>query len=464
MKRLFDLIAVLCSRVVNSCPDGSLFVRYSCISTAARETMQHMLFQNLPFLFEKTAQGILTVRQLTKEMRSPYLLDGVEKYIDTLSQQGEGFAMIYLLQILDEALKTLLLDIIREYQREDFSVVLNTNREITGIGLLPRTSCVWERRHRLFHSYNRLDNFLTHLLLLDHHILGELIDKHYFLKQELFPHFAATKSIKVAVSPLRLERCFEVVADEKNMVQYFHIQYTGQEFRTENELLWQKILAAAQNESDMVVFPEMLGNPAMQADISQRLKCLNEQERRKIPSLIFLPSFWDHHQNTVIILDKNGDTVCKQTKQNPFRDEVNGTGCLEDIRTNMVVNILHYEGIGRIAVLVCKDFITTGYMEQLMRCFRLTLIIVPSFSTGSYDFRQSFDLCAHDDCNVVWVNTCAALQKGKEANFKNIGYVRKRIGRNDDDSQKLCEMPICQGALEDRCSHDCLFIETIRGV
>ncbi len=464
MKRIFDLIAVLCSRVVNSCPDGSLFVRYSCISTAARETMQHRLFQNLPFLFEKTAQGMLTVRQFTEERQTPYRLDCLETYMETLSQQEEAFAMIYLLQILDAALETLLLDIIREYQREDFSVVLNTNREITGIGLLPRTSCVWERKHRLFHSYNRLDNFLTHLLLLDHHILGELIDKHYFLKQELFPHFAATKSIKVAVSPLRLERCFEVIADEKNMVQYFHVQYTGEDFRTENERLWQKILAAARNESDMVVFPEMLGNPAMQEDISQRLKRLNERERRKMPSLIFLPSVWDNHQNTVIILDKNGDTVCKQTKQNPFRDEVNGTGYLEDIRTNMVVNILHYEGIGRIAVLVCKDFITTAYMEQLMRCFRLTLIIVPSFSTGSYDFRQSFDLCAHDDCNVVWINTCAALQKGKEANFENIGYVRKRIGRNDDDSQKLCEMPICQGAFEGRCSHECLFIETIRGV
>lgn len=83
---------------------------------------------------------------------------------------------------------------------------------------------------------------------------------------------------------------------------------------------------------------------------------------------------------------------------------------------------------------------------------------------GSYDFRQSFDVCAHDDCNVIWINTCAAMAKGKEANFKSIGYVRKRIGRNDDDSQKLCEMPTCEAAFTGKCNRDCIYFETIRGV
>ena len=126
--------------------------------------------------------------------------------------------------------------------------------------------------------------------------------------------------------------------------------------------------------------------------------------------------------NTVTVLDRFGNVICRQNKQYPFCLEYDRTVWMEDIRTNMVVNIIHYEGIGRIAILICKDFLTTRYMEQLMRCFKLTLIIVPSFSTGSYDFCQSFDVCAHDDCNVIWINTCAAMEKGKEANFKNIGY------------------------------------------
>ena len=55
-----------------------------------------------------------------------------------------------------------------------------------------------------------------------------------------------------------------------------------------------------------------------------------------------------------------------------------------------------------------------------MRGFMLTMIIVPSYSTGAYDFKTSFDLCAHDYCNVIWINSCSAMVPGKEMNFKNI--------------------------------------------
>ena len=202
----------------------------------------------------------------------------------------------------------------------------------------------------------------------------------------------------------------------------------------------------------------------MKGYISERLRSLPESEQDNMPSLIILPSCWEKNMNTVTVLDKRGNVICDQCKQNPFRTVKNGCGYLADIKSNMVVNILHYDGIGRIAILICSDFLTTKYMEQLMRCFKLTLIIVPSFSTGSYDFRQSFDLCAHDDCNVIWINTCAAFEDGKEDNFRHIGYVRKRIGRNDDDSQKLCEMPICENAFRGDCRHDCFFCETIQGV
>ncbi|MCR4735107.1 MAG: hypothetical protein K5829_08905 [Treponema sp.] len=73
-------------------------------------------------------------------------------------------------------------------------------------------------------------------------------------------------------------------------------------------------------------------------------------------------------------------------------------------------------------------------------------------------------MCAHDDCNVVWINTCAALVKGKEGNFANIGYIRKRIGRNDDESLTLLNMPICHNAFEGKCEHNCIFFEEINGV
>lgn len=459
MPIIYNIIAELCSHVIASAEDDTLFLHYSCISPELQHRYKQHAAAFLPVLFENTDEPALPVRQLSRDDLTPMFLNALQDYIEKLKAASDVFAMISLLQLLDNSLASLLQEKIREFQTDDFSVVLNTNREATGVGLIPRCSCVWERAHRLSQSYNRLDNFLFHLLLMENSVLGELVDKHIFLKNDLFPGFAHKKSVKIAATPLLLHRPFEIVPYTEDDFQWCRIDADSSGYSTQNEAVWQKICRADEQQCDILVFPELLGNPTMCADISNRL--------RKKPSrlsLIVLPSAWARHMNTVTVLNGRGDILCRQSKQNPFRLVHNGRGYLESIRINRVVNILHHEGIGRIAILICKDFLATRYMEQLMRCFRLTLIIVPSFSTGSYDFRQSFDLCAHDDCNVIWINTCSALEKGKEANFGHIGYVRKRIGRNDDDSQRLCEMPICRDAFDGVCHHDCLFVETIQGV
>ena len=458
---VFNIIAELCFLIISSCTED-FFVKYSCISVSEKKRINQIVRSKTERLFESGESE--KVRQLSEEDLTEEFFESLNSLIDSLRAEKDFFAIVGLVQVLDESLETILQKKIAEFQADDFSVVLNNNRETTGIGLLPRCSCVWERKHRLAHSYNRMDNFLFNMLLMENSILGELIDKHFFIKKELFPDFAKKRSLKIAATPLRLERDFDVLPYDENKVQYFKISYRETNFEEENQLVWQKIVTAAKNKSDIIVFPEMLGNPEMVGFVTKKLKALSSEEVEAIPSLIILPSFWENNRNTVTILDKFGNIICRQSKQNPFRVEQGGTGYLEGILSSLVVNIFHFEGIGRIAILICKDFLTTKYMEQLMRCFKLTLIIVPSFSTGSYDFRQSFDLCAHDDCNVVWINTCAALEKGKEANFENIGYVRKRISRNDDEAQMLSKMPICDGAFKGKCSHDCIYYEVISGV
>ena len=467
MFHIFNIIAELCSDVIRMCPEDGLFVKYSCISQPAKSGMERDIYTAVPELFlpcQKDCET-LVIHQLNKNDLDGRFCDALEAHIKKIKNLDDIFSMICLLQVLDTAMKSILSEITEEYQKDSFSVVLNTNRETTGIGLLPRCSCVWERKTRLSHSYNRLDNFLVNFLLMENSILGEMIDKHYFLKPDTFPDFARKKALNIAVSPLRIESHFVYDYFEKNDVQYFQVQYEEEYFDRDNEQIWQLILKSAENNTDIMVFPEMVGNPETPEYISAKLKALSAEEQSKMPPLIILPSFYKNKLNTVFMLDRHGEVVCKQSKQNYYIKPVANTGLhLEAITANNVVNILHFDGIGRIAVLICKDFLTTHYMEQLMRCFKLTLIIVPSNSTGSYDFRQSFDLCAHDDCNVVWINTCEALVPGKEANFESIGYVRKRIGRNDDDSQKLCQFPICGGAFSGKCTHDCIYYEIIQGV
>lgn len=461
MFNLYNIVAELCSVIVGSCTE-EFFVKYSCVSPAEKTRIYKVVQSGVPALFNE-GDG-LEVRQLVSGDVTEAFLDGLQSLIESLKIKCDYYALLGLLQILDQAMAQLLAGAIAEFEQENFSIVLNTNRESVGVGLLPRCSCAWERKHRLVHRYNNLESFLYNILLIENSVLGELIDKHYFLRDELFPRFKNRKAVKIAATPLRLERNFQVQLNDKDKVQYFNIVYENPTFDSDNELIWKKIWTAAENESDIVVFPELLGNAEMVDFVAAKIKSLSPADADKIPSLIILPSYWEKNRNIVTVMDKFGNVICKQNKQNPFRKEFGGVGYLEQISSNLVVNVLHYEGIGRIAIMVCRDFLETEYMQQLMRCFKLTLIIVPSFSTGSYDFRRSFDLCAHEDCNVVWVNTCAALVKGKEANFQDIGYVRKRISRNEDEAQMLYKMPICGGAFNRECSHDCIYYETIQGV
>ena len=461
MRNLYNIVAQLCSDIVDSCSE-EFFVRYSCISPAEKARVDGTLRRDFGELFRQGERG--EVRELSPEDLTDEFFEKLVRLVAHLKAEGDFYLMMGLLQALDQSLAALLEKAICEFESEKFSVVLNTNRESVGIGLLPRCSCAWERKHRLVHRYDHLESFLYNILLMENSVLGDLIDEHFFLKKGLFPHFAERNALKVAATPLNLDRSFEVRLCDRGKVQYFNIAYKKQSFDEDNELIWGKIWTAAQNGSDIIVFPELMGNAEMVRFVSDKIKNLSPSEADKVPSLIVLPSYWERNRNVVTVLDKFGNVVCRQNKQNPFRKEFNGVGYLEQINPNLVVNILHFQGIGRIAILVCRDFLTTHYMEQLMRCFKLTLIIVPSYSTGSYDFRRSFDLCAHEDCNVVWINSCAAFTKGKEANFKDIGYVRKRISRTDDEAQMLYKMPICKGAFRGECAHDCIYYETIQGV
>lgn len=463
--KIYDVVADLCSFIIKSCTED-FFVLYSCISVAEKQRIFSIVSEMLPEFFEtanyaRFSQGF-SIHQFSDSEFTPEFYGRLEKLVLTLKNEKDFFAVVGLVQIIDESLETILKNEIRKFQEDDFSVIMNSNREQVGVGLLPRCSCCWERKRRLSHYYNRIDNFLFNLLVLENSILGELIDKHIFLKPDFFKDFESKKALKIAATPLQLEKNFDFNFHVADKVQYFSIDYKGLFSKAEEDALWGKIVVAGESGSDIIVFPEALGKKDMVGAIQKKIR--ENDGKIPIPSMIVLPSHWENFQNTVTVLDRHGSIVCRQSKQNPFKEVYNGTNWLEHIRANNIINILHFQGVGRIAILICKDFLTTKYTEQLMRCFKLTLLIVPSFSTGSYDFKQSFDLCAHDDCNVVWINSCAAMEEGKEHNFENIGYVRKRISRKEDESQKLFEMKTCSGAFCGKCKKDCIFFETIGAV
>ena len=459
IQQIHNLIAELCSFIINNC-DEEFFVHYSCVSQKDIDRSKNVIKPYIPDLFDSHQDvHILNDSEITEN-----LVNNLEKISHKLQSENDYSCIMNLTVMLDQAMENILQEEFTQFLDLDYTTVLNMNRETTGVGLLPRCSCAWERTHRLSHCYNRMDNFLTYYLLMENSILGELIDIHHFLKPSIFPNFGNNQSIKIAATPLRLEPDFTFRKRDNGKMYYYEIDYDEKTNNKNNSLIWSKIIESSKNNCDIIVFPEGLSNSETLSYVQAKIHNLSVDQQAQLPGLIILPSLCKENDNTATILGRNGEILFQQKKQNPVRWMMNGVPYLENITPSRVINILHYEGIGRFAILICKDFLTTKYMEQLMRCFKLTMIIVPSFSTGSYDFQQSFDICAHDDCNVVWINSCAALEPGKESNFKNIGYVRKRISRFDDESQKLCAMPICQNAFKGKCDHSCIFFEEIKGV
>ena len=278
MTTIFDIIADLCS-FVNGNTSSEFFVKYSCFSSEGKENSYKETAKHAGWLFTTPEGGTKDVRWLTKEDLNCTAVAELEQYAEELKNKRDLFMIVVLLQILDEGLIGILFDRIHEFQNDRWSIVLNGNRETTGIGILPRCSCVWERKNRLAHSYNRLDNFLYNILIMRNDILRDLIDCHVYLKDDFFPNFGEKHLLKIAATPLRIESNLDTEFYEKENVQYFRITDNGQDHTKDNELIWQKIRKAGKDDSDILLFPEMLGNRNMVGYLQTKIR--EEKKRTK---------------------------------------------------------------------------------------------------------------------------------------------------------------------------------------
>lgn len=451
---IYNYIARLCGMAMYLC-DRDVIAKYNCRTDDETENSKRIILGYVPELFDEERKPL----QLTDEIIAGKLMPHLWKAEEHFMAFHNVFGLISMIKILDFCMHDLLCEEQKNFIEKEQGLMLNTNREETGVGLLPRTSCVWERTRRMSHRYNRLDNFLYNFLLINNKMAGDLKEKHIYFAPDFFGDFEKRKRIKIAATPLTIQSTGRPVEYVEDSVRYFKIDYDREKTESTNRLIWEKIIQAGADHSDIIVFPELMGNPATDEYIGDKIRKYGHPEN--LPALIILPSYYKEKNNIVTIMDRYGKIIAKQRKHNPYILRLNDKNCLEYINTSKEINIFHYEGIGRFAVLICKDFLDAVYLERLLRCFKLNFLIVPSYSTGSYDFMQSQELCANDDCNVVWLNTCAAYRADKALNFENIGYVRKRIAKYEDESLKLYKMKSCKGLFEGKCNMDCMFHTTI---
>lgn len=454
---IYNIIAELCSFLVHTIGKEYL-VLYKSISIEEKSRIDNLIQTQTDLtLSEKNMYFPVFEPDITKEY-----IDKLNRFKDYLFETEDKNGIIRLLQALDETVSVLLYDERELLEEKLITSEINTNRKSTGISILPKMRCVWSRKHRHSFSYERIDSYLKYLLVVED--VPDIEAEHIFIPRGTFPTFDKTKKLHVAASPLNAKSNFDIRFKKTDHFQIFNIHHNPVWENADNELVWSKILLAGEKGSELVVFPEMLGNPTMETFIQNKLTVLTAEESSRIPSIIILPSCSMDGYNYSSVLDRFGHVLTRQHKHNPFFIKTSQGQYRENLRRDNKIAIFHYEGIGRFAIMICKDFLTNEYMERIMRSFMLTMIVAPAYSTGSHDFKLSLDLCAHDDCNVIWVNACAALIPGKEGNFENVGYIRKRIGRNQSEDEATYRMKACKKLFMGGCSHKCIYYDSFGAV
>ena len=103
---------------------------------------------------------------------------------------------------------------------------------------------------------------------------------------------------------------------------------------------------------------------------------------------------------------------------------------------------------------ICRDFLNEDYINDILRLYKVTLLLVPSHSTGEFDFNNIANICKSKSCCVLWLNTCAAYTEEKSDNFKHISFLSKVPMKGKSD--KIDKRGPCKHICEDNCRQDCI--------
>ena len=364
--------------------------------------------------------------------------------ITELIIEGESYLLLLLLYYMDRAIAVCYgLNVNFEDDIEEIEF-LNSNYEETHIILLKKVSCKWG-----FRRYgNGIRGILNYFYFIVFDPENSIKYKNYSLDSKII--MTNKKSnLRIAISPLTKEKVVvfsKPYERENEITQSKQYWFRVEKLMNENyitELVRKNIYVAGEKRTDILVFPEMLGTRKMLNDIITEIQ--QNDISVPVPPLIIFPSIWektvddlDNTNKSAIILNGT-DIIFEQDKRCDFKD-VSETGeyIYEDINRNRkkhnIINTLHIEGIGRLCIVICFDYIDIENRECILKNLQPTLICTPSFSTGSHHFMTADSALMYQECNWVWCNTCSAIHETKkEGNFKTIGIITK-LSKNCDSS------------------------------
>ena len=350
---------------------------------------------------------------------------------------------------------------------------LNTNVDDTGIILIPRvpakpqTFQVKNNETPEDKKYKNSNYWYDNLNEHFHNIIYVVKEKlgGYRIHNAVINLFKDRKKDKIIIGLTpgcndSLDELMKLreLRDEKNSLQSFEVESYNNPKRLDEKYL-KSLVAAKGHDVDILIGAEMLGTHDLcDADeIGYNKRFIDTS--REGPKLIVTPSVWSDGNNYFSVFLNSGRLVGHQYKQHGFEYAHDGQRFEEALR-NIPKEILlpHIPGFGRMAFLICVDFLVTEYRDMLVRLLKLDFMFCPSYSDGVYQFADCACAVRGFGTRFVWINSCSALRKySKVPSY--VGLVStplKDIDNIELAAQKIA--PKCNG----ECFDGCLFTVTIQ--
>lgn len=412
---VFDFIA----KAIGYLDNVPSFDEYSCKNSSWHSKICDEIYDFIPEIYDKSHQEMIILKNSIVE--SEEMLENLEYLLEKFVKDNDEFKIIKLLQMLDESLEAVIKDRLRFIDEYIEMKSLNNNIDETGVLVLPFYRCSWQRNSRSSQHGYTINHYLQNIYCIMKYELKDLEIKNIVVDDSLFYHAKKDGVLKIGISPVTCEEVISEIKEytDESGTQYFYLD--GIENRNLIRSKVTNIVKKAKNMNiDILVFPEMLGFSEIYKDIRD---LLSNNIIEKYSPLIVMPSIWENGRNACDVIIDDAALVITQAKQKPMIFN----GKKEFIIPDRILYVIHTPLIGRICVLICKDMLILDYLDIILKQVQASLLIVPSFTTGSYDFQNAFDRCKAYDCDVVWINSCAAhhLNSSKISNFNCVGTVLK---------------------------------------
>lgn len=346
---------------------------------------------------------------------------------------GDNIAMMHLLlYYMDRGIEDCYAQLIGFEDDIEIFDALNVNFRDTDIIILKKVECSWEMRQ----PGKGLNGLLQNFYYIDQNRLDGMRLKNYILDRRAVIKNEKT-ALKIALSPITQQKTVEFSAPYEGIngktgipQKMFRVERLLGEEQVTDQVI-ENIFIAGEQETDIIVFPEMLGTQEMLRKVTEELESGRGAD---IPALIVFPSVWEKTENDLDNTNKsymilNGEEILfGQHKRCDYKYDTANGPVYEDINRdrdkNNILNVVHVEGLGRICIVICYDYLDEENQEMIMKNIRPTLVCTPSFSTGSFHFETLAEAFFKQSCNLVWCNTCsAAHETEKDRNFEIIGLI-----------------------------------------